>query len=211
MTTGKTIALTIWILVDKMMSLLFNTLSRFVICFLPRNNCLLILWLQFLSTVIFENQENKICNYFHFSSFICIKWWDWMPWYSFFLFNVNFTPSVFSFTLNKRFFSSSSVSYIRVISSTYLIILLAILILTCASSGVAFHVMYSAYKSNKQGDNIQPWHIPFSIWNQSVACPVITVASWPAHRFLRRQVRWSGIPISWRIFHSLMWSTQSKA
>ena len=61
--------------------------------------------------------------------------------------------------------------------------------------------MYSAYKLNKQGDDIQPWHTPFPIWNQSVVpCPVLTVASWPAYRFLRRQVRWSGIPISWRIF-----------
>ena len=73
-------------------------------------------------------------------------------------------------------------------------------------------MMYSAYKLNKQGDNIQPWHTPFPIWNQSVAsCPVLIVSSWPAHRFPRRQVRWSGIPISWRIFHSLLWSTQSKA
>ena len=61
--------------------------------------------------------------------------------------------------------------------------------------------MYSAYKLNKQGDNIQPWCTPFPIWNQSVVpCPVLTVASWPAYRFLERQVRWSGIPISFRIF-----------
>ena len=61
--------------------------------------------------------------------------------------------------------------------------------------------MYSAYKLNKQGDNIQPWRTPFPIWNQSVVpCPVLTVASWPAYRFLRRQVRWSDIPISSRIF-----------
>ena len=53
-------------------------------------------------------------------------------------------------------------------------------------------MMYSAYKFNKQGDNIQPWCTPFPIWNQSVVpCPVLTVASWPAHRFLRRQIRWS--------------------
>ena len=45
---------------------------------------------------------------------------------------------------------------------------------------------------------MQPWCIPFPIWNQSVVpCPVLTVASWPAYRFLRRQVRWSGIPISY--------------
>ena len=61
--------------------------------------------------------------------------------------------------------------------------------------------MYSAYKLNKQGDNIQPWCTPFPIWNQSVVpCPVLTVASWPAYRFLRRQVWWSGILISLRIF-----------
>ena len=69
--------------------------------------------------------------------------------------------------------------------------------------------MYSAYKLNKQDDNIQLWRTPFLIWNQSVVpCLVLTVASWPAYRFLMRQVRWSGIPTSWRIFHSLLWSTQ---
>ena len=52
--------------------------------------------------------------------------------------------------------------------------------------------MYSAYKLNKQGDNIQPWRTPFPIWNQSVVpCPVLTVASWPAYRFLKRQIRYS--------------------
>ena len=53
----------------------------------------------------------------------------------------------------------------------------------------------------KQGNNIQPWCTSFPIWNQpTVPCPVLTVAYWPAYRFLRRQVKWSGIPISWRIF-----------
>ena len=80
-----------------------------------------------------------------------------------------------------------------VVSSEYLrllIFLLAILIPACASSIPAFHMMYSAYKLNMQGDNIQPWRIPFSSWNQSVVpCPVLTVASWPACIFLRRQCR----------------------
>ena len=50
--------------------------------------------------------------------------------------------------------------------------------------------MYSEYKLNKQGDNIQPWCTPFPIWKQSVVpCPVLIIASWPAYRFLRRQVR----------------------
>ena len=54
MTTGKTIALTGWTFVGKVISLLFNTLSRFVIAFLPRSTRLLISWLQSLSTVILE-------------------------------------------------------------------------------------------------------------------------------------------------------------
>ena len=71
--------------------------------------------------------------------------------------------------------------------------------------------MYIVYRLNKQGDNIQPWHTPFPIWNQCIVpCPVLTVASWLAYRFLRRQVRWSGMTISLRIFHSLLSSTQSE-
>ena len=69
-----------------------------------------------------------------------------------------------------------------------------------------FHL---ACKLIKQGNNIQLWHTPFSIWKQSVVpCPVLTVASWSGYRFLGRQVRWSGIHISLRIFHYLLWSTQ---
>ena len=58
-TTGKTIALTIWTFVRRVMSLLFNTLSRFVIASLPRNKCLLISWLQSPSTVILEPKKRK--------------------------------------------------------------------------------------------------------------------------------------------------------
>ena len=73
-------------------------------------------------------------------------------------------------------------------------------------------MMYCAYELNKQGDSIHHSHAPLSIWNQSVVpCPVLTVASWSAYRFPKRQVRWSGIPISWRIFQSLWWSTLLKA
>ena len=59
MNTGKTIALTILTFVSKAMSLLFNTLSRFVIAFLPRSKCLLISWLQSLSAVILEPKKIK--------------------------------------------------------------------------------------------------------------------------------------------------------
>ena len=112
------------------------------------------------------------------------------------------TFSLSSFTFIKRLFSSS-LSPRSVVSSESLRLLmpLAVLIAACDSSSPVFLMMYSAYKLNKQGDNIQPWHTPFPIWNQSVfPYPVLTVASWPTYRFLRRQVRWSGIPISLRIF-----------
>ena len=59
MTTGKTIALTRWIFVGKVMSLLFNMLSRLVIAFLPRNKCLLTSWLQSPSAVILEPKKIK--------------------------------------------------------------------------------------------------------------------------------------------------------
>ena len=85
-----------------------------------------------------------------------------------------------SFTFIKRLFSSS-LSAIRVVSSAYLRLLIflpAILITAYASFSLAFCLMYSACKLNKQGDNIQPWRTPFPIWNQSVIlCPVLTVAS----------------------------------
>ena len=152
----------------------------------------------------FGAQEKKICHCFHFLPF-------YLPWsdgtgYHHLICVLNLSQlSLSSFTLIKRLFSSSSLSAIRVVLSAYLrllIFLLAILILACASSSPAFLIMYSAYKLNKQADNIEPWHTPFPIWNQSVVpCPVLTVASWCAYRFLRRQVRWSGIPISFRIFH----------
>ena len=62
MTTGKTIALIRWTFVGKVMSLLFNTLSRFVIAFLLRSKYLLILW----PNGDFGAQENKVCHCFHF-------------------------------------------------------------------------------------------------------------------------------------------------
>ena len=59
MTTGKTIALTIWTFVGRVMSLLFNMLSKLIIAFLPRSSCLLISWLQSLSAVILEPKKIK--------------------------------------------------------------------------------------------------------------------------------------------------------
>ena len=78
-----------------------------------------------------------------------------------------------------------------VVSSVYLRLLIflpAILIPSCVSSSLAFHMIHSVYKLNKQGDNIQLWCTPFPVWKQSVVpCLVLTVASWSVYRFLRRQ------------------------
>ena len=191
-------------------------MSRLVITFLPRSKYLLISWLQSPSAVILESRKIKSLTVYIIAPSICheVMGSDAMILVFWIL---SFLPafSLSSFTFIKRLFSSCSLSAIKVVSSTYLrllIFLLAILTQACASSSLAFLMMYSAYKLNKQHDNIQPWRTPFPIWNQSVVpCPVLTVASWPAYRFLRRQVKWSGIPISWRIFHSLLWPTQSKA
>ena len=74
MTIGKTIALTTWTFVDKVMSLLFNMLSRFVIAVLPRSKCLLILWLQSPSALILEFKRMKSDTVSTFSPFITMKW-----------------------------------------------------------------------------------------------------------------------------------------
>ena len=141
-----------------------------------------------------------------------MKYWGQMPWSSFS--ECWALSQLFHSSFIKRLLSSSSLSAIRVVSSAHLRLLIflpAILIPACVSSSPAFLMMYSAYKLNKLGDNIQPWRTPYPIWNQSVVpCPVLSVASWPAYRSLKRQVRWSGIPISLRIFHSLLWSTHQR-
>ena len=197
------------------MSLLFNMLSRLVITFLTRSKSLLISWLQSRSAVILELPRIKSVTVFTVSPSICHEMIGpdamilvcWM---------LSFKPAfpLSSSTLIKRLFSFSLPSAITVVSSAYLWLLIflpAILVPASASSSRAFHMMYSAYKLNKQGDNIQPWCTPFPIWNQSVVpCPVLTIASWPAYRFLRRQVRMSVITVSLRIFHSLLWSTSQR-
>ena len=120
---------------------------------------------------------------------------------------------LFSFTLIKRLFSSSSLSAIRVASSAYLrllLFLLAILIPGCTSFSLTFHILYSTYQLNKQGNNIQHWPTPFPIWKQTVIShPILTVVYWHAYRFLRRLVRWSGITISSRIFYSFFFMIQT--
>ena len=198
-------------LCQQSMSLLFNMLSRLIIAFLPRSKHLLISWLQSSSTVILEPKKIKSVTLSIVSSSICHEVMG--PDVMIFIFwMLSFKPAFLlsSFSFIKRLFSYFLRSAIRVVSSACLRLLifpLAILISTCASSNPAFSMIHFAYKLNKQGNNIQLWHTLFPIWSQSVVpCLFLTVVSWPAYKFLRRQVRWSGIPISLRIFYSLLWS-----
>ena len=157
LTSGKTISLTRQIFVSKVMSLLLNTLSRFVIAFLPRSKHLLISWVQSPSIVILEPKKIKsVC--FHFF-LCCLSWSDGTRCSDLKFFSVEFQASFFTllFHLQQKHFSSSSLSAIWVVSSTYLrllVFLLEILIPVCGSSSPAFCMMYSAYKLNKPGDNI---------------------------------------------------------
>ena len=77
---GKTIALTRQTFVGKVMSLLFNMLSRFIIAFLPRSKCLLISRLQSPSVVILEPKIIKSLTVYIVSSLFAMKWWDQIPW-----------------------------------------------------------------------------------------------------------------------------------
>ena len=103
MTTGKTIALTIWTIISKVMSLLFNMPSRFVITFLPRSNCL-----NFMAAVTvhndFEAQENKVCHCFHrFPIYLPLS--DGTGCHDLHFLNVEFRPafSLSSFTYKRLF------------------------------------------------------------------------------------------------------------
>ena len=145
MTTGKTIGLIIWTFVSKMMSLLFNMLSRFVIAFLSKNKHLLISWLQSPSTGILEPRKIKSVSLSIFSPSISCEMMGLdavILVFCFFFLMLSFKPafSLSSFTLIKRLFSSSSLSNFRMITFTYLrwlIFILAVLIPACNSSSLA--------------------------------------------------------------------------
>jgi len=145
--------------------------------------------------------QNKVSHCFHCFP-IYLSWSDGTRCNNLHSLNVKFKPdvSLSYFTFIKRLFSSSSISAMRVVSLAYLRILIflpVILIPACASSSWTFHMMYSAYKLIKQGDNIQLLYTLFQIWKQStLPRSALPGAYWPAYRLLWRQVRWSGIPIS---------------
>ena len=116
MTTGKTISLTIWTFVGKALSLLFNTLYRFIIAFLPRRKLLLISWLQSPSAVILEPKKMKSVTIFiFFSNFFIFYEMMGLDAMVFAFWMLSFKPafSLSSFTFIKRFFSSSLLCAIR--------------------------------------------------------------------------------------------------
>ena len=188
-TTRKTIALTRWTFVSKVISLLFNMLSRFVIAFLPWSNHLLISWLQSPSIVILEPRKIKPVTIFIFSPSICPKVVGTDAVIFIFL-TLSFKPafSLFSFTLIKRLFDSSSLYVLRVGYH------LCIWGCCCFSWKSWFQLefvqcgvsqMCSAHKLNKQGDDIRPCHTLVSVLNWSfVPCLLLSVATWPAYRLL---------------------------
>ena len=148
MTPGKTIALTVWTIAGKVMSLLFNTLSRFVIAFVIAKEQASF---NFMATVTicsdFGAQENKICHCFHSFPF-CLPWSHGTGYHDLSFLMLSFKPafSLSCFTFFKRRFSSSSLSVIRVVSSAYLRLFIffpSVLLPACDSSSLAFHLMYS--------------------------------------------------------------------
>ena len=141
------------------MSLLFNILSRLVITFLPRSKCLLISWLQSPSAVILEPKKIKsvTISIVYFPS-ICHEAMG--PDAMILVFQMlSFKPafSLSSFTFIKRLFSSlfSAIAWYHLhIWGYWYFSWQSWFQLVCVSSSLAFHMMYSAYKLNKQGDNI---------------------------------------------------------
>ena len=129
---------------------------------------------SFMATVTvcidFGAQENKMSLLPLFLLLFAMKWWDQIPWSLFFecwalshLFHSPLSPSSEG--------SLIPLCTIRVVSSAYLRLLIFLpstFIPTCASSSLAFCVMYSAYMLNKQGDNIQPCCIPFQFWTSAL-------------------------------------------
>ena len=149
----------------------------------------------------FGVQENKICHCFHFFPL-------YFPWSDGTVFLIWASSQLFYYSLSVSS-RGSSLSAISMVSSEYLrlLIFLAILIPSWDSSNPSFYMMYSSYKLNKQGDKKKKTVLqyPFPNLYQSIfPCLTLTVTSWPVHRFLRKQVRWSGTPISLRIFHSVV-------
>ena len=182
-------------LVGKVMFQFFNMLFRLVLSFLPRSKHLFISWLQSPSAVVLEPKKIKSVTVSTVFPSICheVMGLDAMI----LVFSMlSFTPA---FSLSSFNSSRSSLVPPHFLPWGSDICISEAIDISPSSldSSLCFiqpiisqHVL--CIELNKQGDNIQPWHTP---WNHSiVSCLVLTVASWPSYRFLRSEVRWSGIP-----------------
>ena len=167
----------------------------------------------------FGTQENKYLTVSIISISICHEMMGTDDMI-FILWMLSFKPtfSLSSFTFIKRHFSSSLFA-IRVVSFAYLRLLIF--------SWQSWFQLVCFIHPDIFWDIQIYWNISLHINKIStvtiysldillsrfgiVCCSIQTVASWPTYRFLRRQVRWSGISIPWRVFHSLLWFTQAKA
>ena len=145
-----------------------------------------------------------------------MKWWE-MDAMILVFWMLSFKPafSLSSFTLIKRLFSSSSFSAFRVVSSAYLrllILLQEILIPACDSSSPAFFMMHFARKFNEQVDYNTGVSYCFPSFER-VRCSISSSnCCFLTHIHVSQEAgEWSGISISLRIYHSLLWYTQSKA
>ena len=207
----KHIALTRQTFISEVMSLIFNTLSN--VSYLSFQGTIIVISrLQSPPTVVMMPKKIKsipvsiVCPFMHHKvmgpdAMIVIFW----------MLNFKRTLSLSTFNFIKRLFVSL-LSAVRVVSSAYrrlLIFLPAILIQLHPTWH--FCMMQSAYVK-QAGLHYKALMQSFPNLNQLMFyVPVLTAAFWPAYRFVKRQLRWSGIHVSLRIFHSIVWSTQSKA
>ena len=150
MTTGKIIALTLWTFVGKVMSLLLNMMSRFVIAFFPESEHLLISWLQSLSAVVLESKKVKSTTVSIFSASLCHEVIVFLT--------LNFKPAFPCLSLSPSSIGSLVPLHFLSLECYHLHIWVfwispSSLDSGCDSPSRAFLIMCSAHKLNKPGDN----------------------------------------------------------
>ena len=191
MTTGKTIALTRQNFVGKVMSLLFNMLSRMVIDFLPRSKRLLISWLQSPSTVILEYKKIKSVTVSIVSSSIYNE--GMRPDAMIFVFWMLHFKLVFFFTLFFHFYQEALQFLFTFCHKGGVICISEVIDISPRNfdSSLCFTQPGILHDALCIGVKLAGWQCthcsPFPILNQLiVSCLVLTVATWPTYRFLRR-------------------------
>ena len=204
-----------WAFVSRVMSLLFNTLSRFVIAFLPRSSLPLISRLQLLFTATFGAHEEEICHYFHLLRFHP-PWSNGPDAMILVFWTLSLKPALSLSSLPSSRGSLAPLGFLP-LEWCHLHICGC-----CCSSRLSWLQLVTH----------PAWHFSWcaqcigNINRLTADSPVVLLSqSWTSqlfmqgsdccfltsYRFLRRQVRWSDVPISLRAFHSFSWSTQSKA